>query len=807
MHARTLRFLLPALVLASLGCPPEKPPAPGYRYSVTLRRTSYGIPHIRANDLGSLGFGQGYAMAQDHACTLADQILKVRGERARFFGPGPNEAHVRSDFAWRSLDLVERARTGFASQPEDSRELVQGFVDGFNHFLASPGAAELPCAGQPWLRPLTVEELAAYHLNVTLTGSGSRLIDAMAAAQPPTAQSEQSPASEPPPLEMRSLASNGWAIGAQRSVNGHGMVLANPHFPWEGELRMWESHLTVPGKLDVYGATLVGVPGVVIGFNPNVAWTHTFSAGMRFTAYLLPLVEGKPTTYLYNGQEREMLSRSITLQVLQPDGSLKEVTRTAWSSHYGPILSLPGLGWSSSVAVSYRDANLDNFAFVTQYLRMNRATSLEEFQQVFANVQGIPWVNTLAADRAGNVWYIDASATPNLSHTALTRWQQALALPDSLESRLLAQGVVLLDGRDPDNAWWDEQGARSPGLVPFSRMPQLSRRDYVFNANDSHWLAHPDAPLEGFSPLHGRERVPQSLRTRMNAMLLNETRQGGGSGTDFRFSLEELQAAILSNRSMSAQLLLHDVAQRCPPGATGTARNRTVDLTQACAVLNDWNTRADGGRYDIGSVGAVLWRELMGAYPVTALLNAGPLFATPFSPEEPMGTPHTLAPAPAQGSDPLLDRLAEAVLALEQAGIPVDAPLGQVQYAPRGGQRVPLHGGTVVDGTANVVSYRVLNSTLEPQTPRGTVVNPQTGLTTDGYVVNYGTSFLMAMRYTDSGLEGRAVLTYGESGNPASPHAHDQLPLFAGKQWRNILFTEEDISQDPNLQTLTLAVP
>jgi acyl-homoserine-lactone acylase len=802
MHARTLRLPLVGLLLASLGCPPSKPPPPGRQYSVTLRRTSYGIPHILANDFLSLGFGQGYAMAQDHACTLADQMVKVRGDRSRYFGPGPNEAHVRSDFVYRALDLVGRARTGFANQPEDARELAHGFVDGFNHFLASPRAAELPCAGQPWLQPMSLDDLTAYLLNVTLTASGSRLIDALAAAQPPTTQSIHAPAAEPPPLEMRSLASNGWAIGAERSENGRGMVLANPHFPWEGELRMWESHLTVPGRLDVYGVTLLGVPGVVIGFNRDVAWTHTFSLGLRFTAYLLPLVPGKPTTYLYNGVEREMESRSIIIPVLQPDGTLKDVTRTAWSSHHGPLLSLPGLGWSQSVAVSYRDANLDNFAFLTQYLRMNRATSLEELQQVFANVQGIPWVNTMATDRAGNVWYADASSTPNLSTAALTKWQQALASPDSPQSKLLAQGVVLLDGSDPENEWREEAGARGRGLVPFSRAPQLSRRDFVFNANDSHWLANPAAPLEGFSPLQGRERVPQSLRTRMNAVLLTEKREGGASGPEGRFSLEELQAAILSNRSMNAELLRAQVVQRCPPGATGTARNRTVDLTQACAVLAAWD-----GRYDTPSVGAVLWRELMGAYPAPALLNAGPLYATPFSPQEPIATPHTLAPAPAEGSDPLLDRLAEAVLALEQAGLAVNVPLGQAQYTPRGGQRVGLHGGVALDGTANVVSYRVLNATLEPQTPRGTVVNAQTGLTTDGYVVNYGTSFLMAMRYTDSGLEARAVLTYSQSGNPASPHANDQLPLFASKEWRNILFTEADISRDPNLETLTLTVP
>ncbi|HEX8820196.1 MAG TPA: penicillin acylase family protein, partial [Archangium sp.] len=553
----------------------------------------------------------------------------------------------------------------------------------------------------------------------------------------------------------------------------------------------------MPGQLDVYGVSLLGVPGVMIGFNKDVAWTHTFSSGARATAYLLKLVPGKPTTYVYEGQERELTARTFTLQVLQTDGSLKDVSRTLYSSHHGLLLALPGLGWTGSLAVSYRDANLDNTAFLSQFLGMGRATSLQRLQEVFATVRGVPWVNTLATDREGNVWYTDASATPNLSAEALAKWQQAASTPGSPQAALLAQGLVLLDGSTAATEWVEESGARSPGLVPSARMPQLSRRDFVFNSNDSYWLANPAAPLEGFSPLHGFERVPQSPRTRMNLVQLSEVREGGSSGPDGRFTLEELQATVLDNRGMMAELLRAQVVQRCQGNATGTARGQSVDLTQACALLAAWD-----GRYETSSVGAPLWRELMGAHGNPALLNAGTLFATPFSPAQPRDTPNTLVPPPASGADPLLDKLAEAVLRLGEAGLAVDAPLGQVQFAPRGGSRVPLHGGTTVDGTANVVHYRVLKSALDATTPRGRVITPQTGLTTEGYVVNYGTSFLMAMRYTDSGVEARALLTYGESEDTASSHFNDQLPLFVQKQWRPILFSAEEIASAPALETL-----
>jgi len=51
-------------------------------------------------------------------------------------------------------------------------------------------------------------------------------------------------------------------IGSDRTESGTGGILmANPHFPWEGELRFEEVQLTVPGEVDVYGAQLIGVPG------------------------------------------------------------------------------------------------------------------------------------------------------------------------------------------------------------------------------------------------------------------------------------------------------------------------------------------------------------------------------------------------------------------------------------------------------------------------------------------------------------------------------------------------------------------
>jgi len=801
-----LCLLAVAATAALSGCgkdDPLLPPAPA-RYQAELRYTAYGVAHIRANDMGSVGFGQGYAVAREHACTLVDQLVKVRGERARYLGAGPGNVHLTSDYAFRVLDLVGLANDSLTRLDEDEKELLEGYVAGFNAYLNEPTHASLnlPCAGQPWLGPISVVDLMAYHRYISVLLSSGQLLGAIAAAQPPGGTGggwlpQVSPYAAP---SAESVGSNGWALGAERSASGRGMVLANPHFPWEGELRFHESHLTVPGKLNAYGASVIGIPGIIIGFNDRLAWTYTVAVGARFTAYALRLVPGKPTHYLYDGQEREMSARVITLQVRQPDGSLQEQSRTYYSSHHGPILSLPGVGWTTELALSYRDVNLDNERMLSQFLGVSKAGGMEQFQQVFDTVQGTPWVHTMAADSDGTVWYADAAPVPNLSPATLLAWQQEVARTGSPQSVLARANIILLDGSTSRDEWMVAPGSRSPGLVPTPSTPRLTRRDVVFNANESYWLPHPTITLEGFSPLHGEVRTARSLRTRMNARMLSEVSEGGASGADGRFTLEEVQAAVLSNRSLTAEQLREEVVRRCQATPRGTTQGQSVDLTEACAVLAAWN-----GRFDAELAGPSLWREFIDAFGPAAQTQAGALFATPFSVSAPVETPNTLVPAPGSGADPVLDRLAAAVLTLNRAGHALTRPLGEVQFAPRAGQRVPVHGGLAQDGVINVVNYNLnLMSSLEPPTSRGPLLNTRTGLTADGYVINGGSSFILATEFVEGGVRARALLTYGQHGNPDSPAFRDQLTLFANKQWRQVAFTEEEISNAPGYETRTL---
>lgn len=797
----------------------------GGGYEAEITRTDGGVPHIVGDSLEDVVFGQGYASGEDRACDLADQVIKIRGERALHLGPGEDDANVSSDVAWRQVGIFDRASQDWEDVGDEEAAIITAFTTGWNAHLEEVGADGLNgwCAGEDWVRELEPVELYAYGRSITLMASSAQLVGFMGSAQPPGTDGDggdESASDEgageaawaPAPEEM---GSNGWAIGADRSATGSGMLVANPHFPWEGELRFWEVHLTVPGEVNAYGVQLSGLPGIGIGFNEHVGWTHTVSAGNRFTAYTLDLVEGDPTSYHYGDEVRELEPEDITVEVLGDDGEVEEVTRTVWSSHYGPVIDFPGFGWSEEATLSFRDANIDNKALFAQYLSMVQAESMDELIAAHEEHQGIPLFNTIATSADGRAWYADTSATPNLSDEAIASYQQALE-NDPIVSIARDSGAVLLDGSDPANEWVEAEGARSPGLVPFSEMPQVERDDYVFNANDSFWMPHATEMLAGdYSLLHGAQESIRSPRTRENAAVLDDTSAEGPAGDDGAFTLDELAAAAVQNRGYTSRALLDDVVNRCQ-GAGGADVElsevpaegdepglpaATIDIGPACDVLAGWD-----GVYDLDRSGPPLWRELMYSAGSDAIFDrgegAGLLWAEPFDPQAAATTPAGLAPAPGDSPDPVLQWMARAVQKLDIAGFDPSVTLGEVQVAPRAGELVPIHGGTgTQDGVTNVVGWGGLRSTQDPAVDLAPEdVAPDSGLAelddgSTGYFINNGTSFMMALEFTDEGPSAQVFLTYSNTEDREDPAYLEATERFSAKDWRTVLFDPDAVEE------------
>ncbi|GAA5194269.1 N-acyl homoserine lactone acylase QqaR [Rugosimonospora acidiphila] len=801
MRRRRFRLSLAVLSLAASGL--IAVPAPAHAgpetatttaYSAVIRRTSYGIPHITGSSLANVMFGQGWAYAEDRFCDLDDQVIKVRSQRSRWFGPGTGDINIATDLGYREIDIMGLATAQLAQLSTKESQVLEGYVAGYNAYLSKVGAAHVPgwCAGAPWITPITDVDVLAYQRDVALLGSGQNFLGAMAAAAPPGAAASLVPKAAGAPGVRNALAqqagdgalgSNGWALGSQKSTTGKGALVANPHFPWQGNLRFWESQLTVPNQLNVYGGSLGGIPGVQIGFSDKVAWTHTIAAGARYTFYSLNLVPGSPTTYLVDGVPEAMTAKTITIQVKNGSGTVNYTT-TLYQSRYGPIIDLssidPSLGWNTVSAMTYRDANIDNNRVMIQWLDIAQSADVNGVRSAIAQDQGIPWVNTIATDSAGHAWYADASQTPDLSPASTAEWE--------------SNPLGILDGSNSADAWVVAPGARSPGLIPFGAQPQLSRNDYVFNANDSHWLANPNQLLTGYSPLQGFEGTPQTVRTRQNVALL----AGGFPGTvdsSGRFSLNGLGTAILSDTSFTSDQLVGTVVAACHArGSTPVVVDgHSVNLSAGCSALASWDRT-----FDVGSKGAVLWRETIASVldqDSDALSDAGPLWGVGFNPADPGHTPRG---APAD-STPLLQAMARAIVRLGSLGYAPNVPLQTVQYTIRNNTRIPVPGANENVGIANAVYFEDdTNTSNEPRMTNGTAI-PGTDLTTAGYVVNYGTSFLATVQYTASGPQARGLLTFGESGNPSSSHYSDQTQLFKTKTLRPMLYTDSAINSDPNL--------
>ena len=793
------------------------------KYEATIRRTTDGVPHIVGNDLSDLAYGQGWVSNEDHGCTLVDQVIKIYGERAASLGPGGDGENIESDFAWRAINIVSIATDDFENASDRVVDQFVAFAAGWNAHLADVGSDGMTgwCAGDDWIRPLEPVEIYAYARSITLLASSGRMADFIPGAQPP----EPDPAVagiargtiEPPPqqpVEFPELAaadfgSNGWAVGSTRTESGTGgLLVANPHFPWEGELRFAETQLTVPGEIDIYGAQLLGLPGIGIGFTEGAAWTHTVSAGKRMTGYLLSLDPASPTSYLVDGESRPMTSAEYTIEILRADETVDTETRTLWRSEYGPIIDFPGIGWTATNAITFRDANIDNNEFIEQYARIVEIESLDDLIELNREYQGGSLFNTIATGADGQVWYADAAATPNLSAEDEFAYVSKL-FTDPLTRVASEQGFVLLDGSTSLNDWEDVPGARDPGLIPFDELPMVESNDYVFNANDSFWVPSADFTLTGdYSVLVGTQNTPLSMRSRQNAAVLGSDNAAGLAGDDGQFSGIELRDAVFDNTGRSAVLLRAAAVQACRENpivevteiladdGTVSLAAEAVDLTEACKVLAEWDDV-----YDLDRSGPMVWRETMAPFESSAFKNTGPLFADAFDPANPTRTPQIPNPDTA----PILQAMARAVQTITKAGFALDSTLGAAQFTQRADERIPLHGGTGDDGVTNIVSWSIFSSSTEPVPTRGEVVADNSPLRGEGYRINFGTSFVMTVDYSGETLQAWALLTYGETGDRESPLFESQTVRFSEKNWRQVAFTDAQIEADPNFSEQTVS--
>ena len=791
-QGRAGAVLLLAVALAGCGkgsdpIPPVPHPTP--HFSAEVSRTSFGIAHIRAGDFKSLGYGLAYAYAQDNVCMFADSLLTVRGERSRFFGgdlpatPARNGEYGAasdfmnlknedSDFFFKGYLDPEQLRAGYASGSREARDMLAGYAAGYNRYLKDfAGRLPAACRNAPWVRPITVEDMYLVLAEKALHASGQvfakEIVDGGRDPQAPVSLGAPTRVEKLNPAFVRErlakltaeLGSNALGVGKDMSVDGRGILLGSPHYPWTSTDRFWQVHLTVPGRYDAMGVILGGIPVVVIGFNRDVAWTHTVTTAAHFTTFRLALDARDPsgTTYISDGVPVKMTSRNVRIDSLQPDGTLRSKSKTFYFSKHGAVMvkADAGLTWSSDSVYVLADPNRANTRLMEQWIGIGSARSVGELKASLDRTIGLPWVNTVAVDRDGQALYADASVVPNVTPEKFV--SDCMMLPP----------LLMLNGSRADCDWG--AGHQAPtGIISPANGPWMVRADYVGNSNDSYWLTNARSlmtgpPPYGFSPLYGRTGIEQKMRTRIGFKQFEET-----LARKARVGIEDIQQLAFANRVHAAELVLPQLLPACFAA-------KDPGLTIACNALSGWDRRAD-----LDSRGAVLFREFWNA--AAALPDK---WAIPFDPHNPVNTPREVKPAAVA---PMLAALKSAAQKLTSLNVPLDGRLGDYQGETRNGVRVPIHGAIGdIDGSYNSIHMR-------------------SELGTQGYRdVEWGTSYVQAVTFDEAGPVARGMLLYGQSVDPASPHYADQLPLYSQKLWPTLPFAPERIRSDANYRTTRLS--
>jgi len=764
--------------------------------TVTVVTDSAGIPHITASSFFSLGYGEAWAFAEDNFCTLAQDFVTVNGDRSQYFGPnnlavnysaGVDPTNFDSDLFWQQVKNSGLYQSQMKAKPPvgplpQVLKLYKGYLAGYNAYLASGELTDPACAGQSWVRPITLEDMWLRGVQIATEASSQQFISYEADATPPASSGDSTPAHPSPSRSalrsLRSLfengnsstGSNGIGLGSKDTRHKDGMVLANPHFPWYGTERFFAEQLDVPGKYDVEGGTLMGFPLIGIGFNSNLAWTHTVSTSMRFTLVQLKLAQGHPTSYIVNGKTIPM--RTETVSVNTGSGI---VQHTFYLTRFGTVLVLPPADytWSGTTAYALHDVNLDDeMRAADQYFEMGRATSVRDLLRVESKYLAIPTFNTIAADKTGHALYADVGSTPGVTAALLKR-----CLPAGLPTFVYdIAGLITLNGSRTRCDWATAKGTPVPGILPASEEPHTIRTDYVENSNDSYWLANPSHPFKAFSPIIGRIDVEQDLRTRLGNEMIAERVAGTDGLGKPKFTIPTLQAMWENDRSLLAELVLKPLVAACRKSPEHKAANGTkVNLRKACDALAGYEKYENG---DLDASGGWLF-EVWYNLPF-----AGEFWKVPFSAKHPLTTPYGLNTA----NRDVLKNLATAVLDLKAQHIPLTASYGQVQHSTKGSDVIPIHGCDT--GCFNAIY---------PGSGNGNPFYPG-----DYGEVGDGSSLVMTTELTPKGPVSEGIVTYSQATNPASPYYANMTKLYSRKKWVPFAYTAKQLAALKGTTTLVL---
>lgn len=463
---------------------------------VTIETDDHGVPTIRADDPEDALFGLGYVHARDRLWQMEFQRRAGAGRLAEALGP----KLLETDRFLRTIGFRRAAETALPALSRRSRRLLEAYVRGMNQFLATSAARPIefrilrvspepfePVDSLVWAK-MMAWDLGANAANEIRQARFAAVVGAERAAEllppvpaeptilrdeewnAPSAVTTSSPVFRLPSavswsaLEEAFLiperlgfggeafGSNSWVLAGSRTKSGRPILANDPHLAFRAPSVWYLAQLDAPGY-SAAGATLPGLPGVVIGHNGRIAWGLTSLEPDVQDLYVEKTDPANPSRYLFRGEWKEFETRKETVRVRGEKEHVFEVR----SSVHGPIVTDVLAGAERlGAAVALRWTGLDPGDTTAEaFFRINTAGNWNEFLAGAALLR-CPGQNLVYADAEGHIGYTASGAIP---------------------IRPRSNGLLPISGVGDDE--WS-------GLIPFARLPRVldPPRGFIVTANN-----------------------------------------------------------------------------------------------------------------------------------------------------------------------------------------------------------------------------------------------------------------------------------------------------------------------------------
>ena len=512
---RTGLGLLIFVVLAAIGLALWEPLSvdqsaapPARAYEARIVRDEFGVPHIFGKTDADVAYGVAYAHSEDDFSTLQEVTAMTRGRMATL--NGADSAPI--DYVAALLDVRGTVNRKYDGLPADVRAVLDGYASGLNAYAADhPEEVKLAR-----LFPVNGQDIAAgFVLRSPFFFGISNPIEALVQNQELPREGGPRLAGEPERKSIHPLSpdkliddqattpvgpdpdengSNAFAIAPDLSPEGKTRLISNSHQPLRGNVAWYELAVHSEEGWDFAGANFPGSPFPFLGHNKYLGWTNTVNRPDLIDIYKLTLNDRKDA-YRFDGQWKPLEKKRIWLKI-KFGPFVIPYPQIAYRSIHGPVIM------NDSGAYALRYAGIDQLDMLTQYYRINKATSFDEWQAAMAG-QGVPATNFIYADAKGNIGLFYNAMFPDR--------------PEGYDWRTILPG-------DTSNALWQK-------TLPFTRVPALVNpaSGYVMNANNTPYIAAgPGDELkpDNFSPLLGIEN-DQTNRSRRSIALLEQANEDG----------------------------------------------------------------------------------------------------------------------------------------------------------------------------------------------------------------------------------------------------------------------------------------